>query len=325
MCPIAATDVQGQASRLQVTSSAGLTYDASTSADDGVLAQFFAAYDTAFVLPNEKEGFAGFAACLALNEGWRYERLCSRYGPFREFVVVVHNAQGTIVGGLNFIIFPLHDPDLGRASLSLNLNYIFVQPSHRRRGVLKAIVGDLPKLALNLFLRTNTADVALDPGASPSSPAIYTFIEQNDPYRMTEQDYALDTRATDLDQLARIVLWARQGAKIIDFAYVQPALTTEQAADHNLVYAVLGATKSTLHPTLLRQHLERFFAISVLKGREPEANDEARQQLARLAELAVAGERIGLLEITEVASLPEPGRANGPGDTSTLRRVLSSV
>jgi hypothetical protein len=311
---------------LRVTgSAAGLTYDASTSVDDAVLRQFFSAYDHAFVLPNEKEGLAGFAECLALNDGSAYNHLCRRYGPFREFIVVVRDAAGNIVGGLNFITFPLDDPDGGGFSLSLNLNYIFVPPAYRRRGVLKTMMSELPILARALFEHTNPGDLPPDCAAQPRR-TVYTFIEQNDPYRMTAQDYALDTQATGLDQLARIALWARQGARIVDFPYIQPALTADQEPDHNLVYAVLGARTPTLHPILLRQHLERFFAISVLKGRDPAANAEARQQLARLAELAASGARIALLEIADIATLPRPGAAHGgPGDPTTLRRVLSLV
>jgi len=318
----AAARVEAHGPWLRVTSPAGLTYDGSTSARDGLLEQFFRAYDNAFVLPNEKEGFAGFAECLALNEGCAYRRLRDRYGPFREFVVVARNAEA-MVGGLNFIVFPAADPDTRRPSLSLNLNYIFVQPTYRRRGVLKTMVGDLASLALALFGHTNAPDVPHPGQACEPSPTVYIFIEQNDPYRLSAQDYALDTQATGLDQLARIALWARQGAKIVDFAYVQPALAVGQAPDHNLVFAVLGARTPTLSPALLRHHLQRFFAISVLKGGEPEANAEAGRQLALLAELAAMGARINLLELKDATRLPEPGAQTG--EPLTLRRVLTCV
>jgi hypothetical protein len=38
---------------------------------------------------------------------------------------------------------------------------------------------------------------------------------------MTSPNYARDTQATTLE-LVRIALWARQGAKIVDFPYLQP-------------------------------------------------------------------------------------------------------
>jgi hypothetical protein len=321
--PGAAAKVEAHGPWLRVTSPAGLTYDGSTSARDGLLEQFFRAYDSAFVLANEKEGLTGFAECLALNDGCAYRRLRDRYGPFREFVVVARKA-GEMIGGLNFIVFPVIDPDTRRPSLSVNLNYVFVQATSRRRGLLKTMVAELPSLALALFGHTNAADAPQSRLAAEPSPTVYIFIEQNDPYRLSAQDYALDTEVTGLDQLARIELWARRGAKILDFAYVQPALAAGQAPDHNLVFAVLGAHTPSLSPILLRHHLERFFAISVLKGGEPAADAEAHRQLANLAELAAAGARINLLELKEGTRLPEPGGA--PTDERlTLRRVLTCV
>src|SRR5271165_6314925 len=53
----------------------GLVIEASTSAEGGVLREFYSDYDKAFVLENEKEEFDGFAECLALNYGPEYLRL----------------------------------------------------------------------------------------------------------------------------------------------------------------------------------------------------------------------------------------------------------
>ena len=132
---------------LKAASPAGLSYEATLSASS-VLEDFFAAYDSSFVLANEKEGLAGFAACLALNHGARHEALRTRYGPFREYVVAVRGAGNAVVGGLNFIAFPVIDPDRGGHALSLNLNYIFVAPGQRRGGVFKTMAAQLPALAL---------------------------------------------------------------------------------------------------------------------------------------------------------------------------------
>jgi hypothetical protein len=304
--------------RLLAASPTGLAYEATTSAADGLLEEFFAGYDPSFVLANEKESFAGFAECLAFNEGARYATLRGRYGPFREFIVVARNADAAFVGGLNFIAFALPDPGDAEVPISLNLNYIFVAPRWRRRGAFKSMIGELPGLALALFSHTNSGDIVQRLRAEP--PRILLFLEQNDPYRLTPQDYARDTRATGLDQLARIALWARQGAKIVDFPYVQPALSVDQQADPNLVLAAFGAATPTLSPALLRQHLERFFGISVLKGRDPEGDAAARRQLALLAALAMAGERVALLAVGDPAALPLPFSA---ASKAGLRALLA--
>ena len=198
-------------------------------------------------------------------------------------------------------------------------------PEQRRGGVFKTMAAELPALALALFAHTNPGDLPADAGARSSQPSVYIFIEQNDPYRMAPEDYAQDSRATGLDQLARIALWARRGARIVDFDYVQPALSADQEADRSLVYAVLGVEAPTLNPDLLRQHLERFFAISVLKGRDPQSDIEAHRQLARLAELAAAGERIALLEMKDVSKLPRPGLAGTAAGVSALRTCLAAL
>jgi hypothetical protein len=316
--------IEAHGTLLKAASPAGLSYEATTSASP-VLEDFFAAYDSAFVLANEKEGLAGFAACLELNHGARHEALRARYGPSREYVVAVRDAQDAVVGGLNFIAFPVIDPDGGGQALSLNLNYIFVAPAQRRGGVFKTMAAELPALAMALFAHTNPGDLPAPTGAHSPQPRVYVFIEQNDPYRMTPEDYARDSLATGLDQLARIALWARRGARIVDFDYVQPALSEGQEADRTLVYAVLGVEAPALHPDLLRQHLERFFAISVLKGRDPHSCAEAHRQLAQLEDLAAAGGRIALLEMKDVSEMPRPGVAGTAANVSALRTVLATL
>ena len=66
----------------------GLLVDATTDADDPILASFFEGYDRAFVLANEKEELEGFRTCMALNRPPRYPELREQYGAFREVVLV---------------------------------------------------------------------------------------------------------------------------------------------------------------------------------------------------------------------------------------------
>ena len=80
---------------------ADLSIEATDRADNGVLDAFYAAYDKAFVLANEKEELDGFHDCLALNVGGAHERLRARYGPFRELVMVARDNSGAVVGGAN--------------------------------------------------------------------------------------------------------------------------------------------------------------------------------------------------------------------------------
>ena len=285
--------------RIQLRSPSGLLIEASTGSSDGVLDQFYQDYDAAFVLENEKEGRAGFVECLALN-GEAYPELAARFGAFRELVLVARDsAGGRRIGGANFVAFPLQAPPGSDTQLlSLNLNYVFINPPARRQGYLKRLVNDLPRVALSLFAATNAADVPPSwtaTGSVGSAPQVLVFIEQNDPYRMSPEDYELDTRYTGLDQIARIGIWSRLGARIVDFPYVQPPLSREQVADQSLVLAVLGAGADALSACLLHDHLRRFFGVSVLKGADPSGEPSAAQQLTSLAALCAGRGAIPLL------------------------------
>lgn len=330
MSTASSTNVVSDGGRFSLVSASGLRIEASTSASDGVLDEFYSDYDKAFVLENEKEGYDGFAECLRLNEGESYERLARRYGGFREYVLVAREPQtGVRIGGANFIAFPLKDASSpGRTVLSMNLNYVFVNPAFRRRGYFKRLVNDVPDLALRLITSTNPNDVPRPwieaaTASDPAAPQILVFIEQNDPYRMSREDYETDTKFTGLDQIARIGIWTRLGAKIVDFAYVQPPLTSDQEADSNLVYGVLGVRENTLDACLLRGHLERFFGISVLKGADPMREPSAAEQLLALERICASHDTIRLLSPGRLEDLPLPtsSAANRPASLlDALRR-----
>ncbi len=270
----------------------GLELRAATDPDDPLLENFFAEYDRAFVLPDEKEEIAGFRDCLALNLPPAYPRLAARYGPFREFVALAVDTGGgteTVVGGANFICYPLETGSGGHV-LTMNLNYVFVLPKYRRRGYLGRILAACERLARMTF---RPADGAKAPDELP----LYIFMELNDPLRLAPAAYARDTLHSGMDQLQRVAVWARMGARIIDFPYVQPPLSAVQAADPTLMLALIGPGETDeVAPSLLAAHLVRFFAISVLKGREPQEDADASAQLTSLAALAQQGRRVALLE-----------------------------
>jgi hypothetical protein len=316
----AKTGASRKGTRLSLVSTSGLVIEATTAADDGLLEEFYRDYDGAFVLENEKEGYDGFAECLGLNAGDQYANLVGRYGPFREFVAVVRDpATGARLGGANFIIFPASGATARELALSINLNYVFVNAQLRRKGIFRQFMSDLPAIAFRLFGQTNAADLpAVRRGAS--DPQVYIFIEQNDPFRMSREDYDRDTELTGLDQVARIGLWSRLGARIVDFPYVQPPLSKDQDADGTLAYAVLGAPDADLDACLLRSHLERFFGISVLKGADLSVEPTAAAQLSELAIRCKDNRRIPLLDGN--VRVIESALAQSARRPATLREVL---
>ena len=306
---------------LKLVSASGLAIEATTTADDGLLEEFYVDYDGAFVLENEKEGYDGFADCLGLNAGEQYAHLVGRYGPFREFVAVVRDqATGARLGGANFIIFPVSGANARELVLSINLNYVFVNAQLRRNGIFRRLIGDLPALAFRLFVQTNASDLPKAQQAGAGAPQVYVFIEQNDPFRMSREDYDRDTQLTGLDQVARIGLWSRLGARIVDFPYVQPPLSKDQDADDTLAYAVLGARDADLDACLLHAHLERFFGISVLKGADLSAEPTAAAQLSELAIRCRDNRRVPLLD----GNVPviESALARTTRRPATLREAL---
>lgn len=256
---------------------------------DRVFERFFAAYDAAFVLPDEKEGRDGFLACLALNEGPAHARLAARLGPFREWVVVVER-DGDMVGGANFICH-LGGRDAATGMPAMNLNYVFVAPGHRGRGHLRDMVAASRRVA------SRSLGVARSP---------LVFIELNDPLRMSATEYARDSRVAGVDQFDRVAIWARLGARIIDFPYLQPPLSAAQGVDDGLVLGVIGSPDPQLDACLLGRHLERFFTISVLKGRDARTLEAARGQLEACDAGCARGAGFALLDpLPHLAALRE--------------------
>ncbi|WP_409019274.1 hypothetical protein [Brevundimonas vesicularis] len=230
-----------------------------------VLGQFFQGYDRAFILPDEREELDGFRACLGLNASHRH----ALGRTHCEVVALLQDDAGHRLGGINFLAV---DHGAGRSvRTTLALNYLYVEEAARGRGLLRKMLAATRQLGL----------VVLE--LEPDQPAPVIFIEQNDPLRLTEQEYHADTRHAGLDQVDRLAIWARMGAKVVDFDYVQPALSEDLSPDDSLIYAALDYPEAAIEARVLHDHLESFFAISVLKGRPGPARGVAERQLTALA------------------------------------------
>lgn len=255
----------------------GLSVQTTTKGEGVVFDRFFAGYDKAFVLPNEKEDREGFSRCFALNEAIEYVRLSALYGPYCETALIAEE-DGHDLGGANFIAM-CSDPRM----VTANLNYIYVNEAARGRGAFSRLLGAVLQALSGIF-----------PGAQER---VLIFIEQNDPFRMSAEDYARDTRFTGLDQFDRLRIWARRGARVVDFPYAQPPLSGDQQADDTLVYSVLGAGEGEgLDACTLYAHLRGFFGVSVLKGAPLEASPAAYNQIESLAAACAGNEAVPLLD-----------------------------
>jgi GNAT superfamily N-acetyltransferase len=266
---------------------AELVFRSTEAGDDPVFERFFAGYDRAFVLPDEKEDLGGLRAALDLNRGVEHERLVRLYGPFREICIIAQTAEGVLVGGANFIAMPALD---SARTVTANLSYVYVVPEARGRGHLRRLLAEVMATMARLF-----AD-----GRGLLHPLV--FLEQNDPFRMSPEAYERDTGFTGLDQLDRLRIWTRLGARIVDFPYVQPPLSARQDPDDALLYAALGWSEASLGPELLRKHLAGFFGVSVMKGAPLGSDPSASRQMDELDSLSRRRERIALLDVEPLLS-----------------------
>ncbi|GEM_PF-363221 len=258
----------------------GLILRATEQPQSPLLDHFFAGYDRAFVLPDEREEIDGFRACLAINPQSRH-----RFGrTHREMVMVVDDAAtGTLLGGANFLASHIPDAPAGHPPVAVALNYLYVEPAARGRGLSRVLKDCVARLAQD----------AVD--APPSSPLPALFIEQNDPLRLSDAEYAADSAHAGIDQVDRLNVWSRLGALLVDFPYIQPALSADQHSDDGLAYAVMNLEMDSVDAGWFAAHLESFFAISVLKGGDPAKDAAAAPQLAGLNAMAAAGQRVPLL------------------------------
>lgn len=272
--------------------SGGMIMRASTFAGSSLVEHFFAGYDRAFVLPDEREDIDGFRACLALNQ-----TLPLAFGRrHRELVLTLDAADGTLLGGANFLATAMTAS--GGPPVSIALNYAYVERAARGRGILRMLVDAVGRSARR----------ALDISAAPTATAI--FIEQNDPLRLSDADYAIDSSHSGIDQIDRLAIWARLGARLLDFPYVQPALSDEQECDDGLIYAALAYPDAAVPPLWLHDHLQSFFGVSVRKGAP--LNDDAAA-MAQLDALTMRVDPVALLPVdAAIAELKAHGR-NGAG------------
>lgn len=244
----------------------GVRVTASDDPASPVLTRFFAGYDRAFVLPDEREELGGFEACLALNGSHRHA-----YGrTHSELVATFEDESGTLLGGANFLATAI-DRGAALPPAAVAFNYVYVEEAARGRGLLRLALAAVRELALTAL------------GLDPTGLAPAIFIEQNDPLRLTAEEYAADTAHSGTDQVDRLAIWARVGTRIVDFPYVQPALSAGQQPDDGLIYAAVDYPGDAVDAGLLHDHLESFFGISVQKGAAEAPGGVAAAQLAVLA------------------------------------------
>jgi hypothetical protein len=270
--------------------SRAVVLDTTDDPNSPLVDEFYRGYQESFILPDETEDLTAFKTCLSFNHGSTGEALRSRFGEFSEYVAIVRptqTADAAMLGGANFIVMP-HSKRAGEHDLvTVHLNYSFVAPVHRRKGHLRGLISGVQSVA---------SQFASVRGATSSRVLI--IFEQNDPFMLTLDEEEADTQVAGISQLERVHAWARLGAAILDFAYVQPPLSPDKQPERRLALGILGlANGEFLSSCVLHDHLHRFFAISVLKSRDPQTEPSAAQQLLSLASACTRGQPVEALHI----------------------------
>lgn len=299
---------------LRQTTAAGLSLSATTNPDDPLLDEYYAGYDRSFVLEAEKEPLEGFRACMALNDSPLGRALLDRYGPFRELVVLARAGNDT-VGGANLSCFQF-DGSAGPLR-TIALNYVHVLPTFRRRGYSGEILRGCAGLA------TQSLDAARLPAERGLTAAPLTFIEHHDPLRLAPGEGERDSERAGIGQIDRLRVWSGADARIIDFDYIQPPLAAGADAAGNLLLSVTGVPGDSIDACTLGGHLERFFAISCLKGRPLAQEPTAQGQVDALARACRHREPIALLDPRPWLATARPAPALTGPVPGGLRAALS--
>ena len=62
------------------------------------------------------------------------------------------------------------------------------------------------------------------------------------PVKMSPEDYALDSQHAGLDQIDRLKIWERRGARLVGIDYRQPPLSDDQGSEDELLLGVMGTS-----------------------------------------------------------------------------------
>ena len=238
--------------------------------DQALLERFYDLYGRVFTLPEEREPVEGFRTVLRLNADRGVQR---RFGPLEERITLATEpGTGRVLGATNYIVYAYPDGVFDYAA-SCQLNFICVDGEARGKGIAGQLLARLEN-DLRLYAKAQ----------APQQPfAAFITCEQNDPALMTPEQLAADRLASGIDPSARLAWWVRRDFHRLTFRYRQPPLNPGQEPCEYLNYYVRfvrdGAGPTGLPAAILKEHLRRFFFVSVGKLEvDMNANAQWREQ-----------------------------------------------
>ncbi len=258
-------------------------------------------YKQSFVRAAERESRSGLRLCLAMN-GAPGNALHARLGPSREFIVLLRSADGVVAAGINFICFPM---DQFGSMMTVHTTYVFVAVAWRGRGLLRSIYQKVEEISRDYGRQCGM----------PSGTAVIFVGEQRDPFRMTLAGFRADADASGQNAFDRLAMWGRLGARVLLFPYVQPSILPGSPPDPNLFLRILRREDTRdsalppgrpLDPRVLKEHLQRFFGITVAKGRyDPDGLADVRDQMDDLTRRLALGQAISTQAMPSDAQLTQ--------------------
>src|SRR3989338_1828245 len=258
--------------------------------------EFYNLYKTVFTLPSERETPRGFNEVLAINNNTELAALVG--GKYREATILMRDpTTNEVIGAINFTAYPMND-DVARETgidATSHVIYLFTHQDYRKAGVAKRLK-DLTKKYVKAFtLGENPKSAILDNKQLSRDINLLSMCEQNAPELMTAREYLDDNVNAGIDQVDRLRHWVRAGYNRMNMEYVQPPL--EEGGDP-CEYLTLNAeapVNTRIPGSVIAAHLDRFFGISVLKGKKPQ--DEPTYQKSR-RQLMTAQADVGLFQDT---------------------------
>lgn len=255
--------------------------------DDQHFSGLYDFYSTFFCLPDETETLDGFEKVLDLNTD---KNLLEKYGKFEEAWFYLRTKENNeMVAGVNFATY-FANTDLRRKQDfcgTVHVTYIFVKNEYRNLG--------LANYLLELVYEYSRKFMG-------EAGSIVYFCEQNAPEMMSATEYFEDNLCALVDQCDRLIWWDKRGYKRLDFNYVQPPLNPGQNPFNNLTLNVKSPFRSEIIGAIVAFHLERFFAIAVLKGSDP-INDatfvEQMKELEKLEFISLSGDQLYYQKLKE--------------------------
>lgn len=177
-----------------------ITELSSSAQGDALLQRFYTeSYVQEFPDENERESLENMRTYLRKKaEGW--------YGRNNYHILVARDGE-VLLGGV--VCDYLAEPNAGV------IEFLFIAQTARRRGLGKRLHDETERLLEADAVTAGYAELA------------YVIAEMNDPY-MT------DARTDNMNPFERASIWSRWGYCVIDFPYVQPALSVEQGSVSNL-------------------------------------------------------------------------------------------